>query len=456
MDRRSGLRVLIADFDFFGVVGGAQTFYSRLVRRNPSISFSYLTRLPLGEGAIDVPENAEAIPFQELSAGDLPLALSGRFASLREFETFEHALRIALSVKGRSFDAVDVPSYYPCTPLPSRPLRREGLPGREDRPGVAWMDLQRDLRRLGGQRDRGDPRHPPGGSSGGPWPRRTSDTASRGTTSTRPALGATRGSTTWTSTISSTRSSSPLPPPPQARASRISGSSAGSNASRAPTSSSTSCRGCPGRATAGVYLAGPDGHTRGTGTWSDTIRSRIDHLGLDAEYLGCLPRDELLKRAYSPGCLCIFPSRIDTFNLAVTEAVFRGVPTALSAEVGARRFLGEEYPDLPLVSLDLEDLDASATRLEEALGDLPDLRQRLCDCLRRSPRKDPGQDFLAEIYGATPRYEPLGEGRGQRPWRGNPDGTRAGPGIGPGANFTWETPGTSVRSCVQSVVWPND
>lgn len=103
------MKVLLADFDLFRAVGGGQTFYRGIIRRNPHIDFYYLRR---GE-AVDAarPANAHAIDYVEHYAADRQADLEDLLPPRWAYGAFDKANNIALSVAGRTFDVVDFPDY---------------------------------------------------------------------------------------------------------------------------------------------------------------------------------------------------------------------------------------------------------------------------------------------------------------------------------------------------------
>ena len=57
------MKVLIADFDLFSKVGGGQTFYKSIIKKNPKIEFYYLIeKEPLNTSR---PLNANVLEYQE-------------------------------------------------------------------------------------------------------------------------------------------------------------------------------------------------------------------------------------------------------------------------------------------------------------------------------------------------------------------------------------------------------
>ncbi|MDJ0582396.1 glycosyltransferase [Crocosphaera sp.] len=103
------MKVLIADFDLFSKVGGGQTFYRSIIKKNPQIEFYYIAeKEPLNTAR---PANARAIPYKEQF-------LLSNFKNFFEVtppkwveRAFVMASNIAASAANQEFDLVDVPDY---------------------------------------------------------------------------------------------------------------------------------------------------------------------------------------------------------------------------------------------------------------------------------------------------------------------------------------------------------
>lgn len=103
------MKVLITDFDLFAKVGGGQTFYRSLIRKNPDIDFYYL--IDKEARVTERPDNAHGVPFQEKYF----LADLNNFFDVNPpkwvYRSFIRASNIATSVAGMEFDLIDSPDY---------------------------------------------------------------------------------------------------------------------------------------------------------------------------------------------------------------------------------------------------------------------------------------------------------------------------------------------------------
>jgi len=165
----------------------------------------------------------------------------------------------------------------------------------------------------------------------------------------------------------------------------------------------------------GVYLAGPDGVTGGRTWWSHVQEVAAQH-GVEAAFVGSLPHAELERRVFGGRCVAFFPSRADTFNLAVVEALLRGCPSLVSRRMGVHEFLRGALPDVPFVSFDPEAPSAAAEALGGLLARYDEERARLVEALRAAPFPAPREDFLGEVYAAPAVHDAAARARTDAHW----------------------------------------
>lgn len=103
------MKVLIADFDLFAKVGGGQTFYRSIILKNPQIDFYYLAEQEKSE--TKRPTNAHPVSFQERYF----LADLSNFFDVNPpkwvYRSFIRANNIAIAIAGMEFDVIDSPDY---------------------------------------------------------------------------------------------------------------------------------------------------------------------------------------------------------------------------------------------------------------------------------------------------------------------------------------------------------
>jgi glycosyltransferase involved in cell wall biosynthesis len=103
------MKVLIADFDLFSRLGGGQTFYRRLIETNPDIQFYYL--IDTEDANNKRPNNARTFSYQQqYIKADLKI-FKGEIPLNTIYRPFLMASNMAASVSGESFDIIDCPDY---------------------------------------------------------------------------------------------------------------------------------------------------------------------------------------------------------------------------------------------------------------------------------------------------------------------------------------------------------
>ena len=101
------------------------------------------------------------------------------------------------------------------------------------------------------------------------------------------------------------------------------------------------------------------------------------HRNLDyINYYKAKTREEL-NEIYNTKSLVIIPTRYDTLNLVVLEALLSGCPVAVSENAGVCQFLDENYPDIPYIKIKFDRLAESLVQIEDALKNYECYRERL-------------------------------------------------------------------------------
>ncbi|MEI6441638.1 MAG: glycosyltransferase family 4 protein [Nostocales cyanobacterium ELA583] len=399
------MNVLIADFDFFSTVGGGQTYYRKLVERNPSIRFHFFTRNfnleeSGGNRSSDLPANAFPIPYKcDQRLPYLFTTIANKFPSIAPeiiYWLLDEAVNMAYSVADRSFDIVDVPSFRPLILFLAAMFKYNEVQCATYILSIhGWGHKAIDFS----------------------WERDRSQDIVRSLLTiekeclegadiryeiSKFSLQDTKKFTSYPlvyydihnvlesifplTTLAQTSNSLPDIWYP-ARLDRQKGVDIFLQIlSRIPKNLYGSIR-----------LCGPDGEEAGR-TWSDRVNSLANNLGIKIYYHGSLSRDQVLEDVFSQPNYCIFPSRYDSFGLAITEALFSGCPVAVSDQCGASHFLLEEYPDLPFTLFDINNLDMAVQKISEDLRRYTDIRDHLRQTLIKCPLKSGSQDAVIPIY----------------------------------------------------------
>jgi glycosyltransferase involved in cell wall biosynthesis len=392
------MHVLIADFDLFRTMGGGQTFYRAVIEKNPQIEFSYL----IVDEPADAwrPANARAVRYEEAFH-------SPRWTDYRDIvpsrwclPAFLLAANIAWSVRGRAFDAVDLPDY-----------RQFGyfLP-------AALAHQQVDVKRLAlSMHGVISTTISLNWAGNGILPRAVvfEEELQYQAVDVRYGL-----SNTY---LDEWRSRFALPshylhpllflelPRP------------------------TACERFA--APPDLNFIGRSEKRKGPDLFAELVwwlpataygRARIigppslDHLGTSSEhhlraFLANRPGKKTidlcpaatpaeLGRLFAGRGVTFVPSRYDTFNLVAVESLFSGCPTAIGSGAGVCRFLDETFPRVPYLKIDVDRPMSCLPELEAALADYDDYRARLVEALAAASPAVAGPS-LAEIYASTPVHD---------------------------------------------------
>lgn len=146
--------------------------------------------------------------------------------------------------------------------------------------------------------------------------------------------------------------------------------------------------------------------------YTEQVRSAIDRrdLGERVQLTGPVAGLQL-QQAWDAADLLLLPSRVETWGLAVTEALARGVPAVVGRGTGGQEALGRA-PDgsLPGATVPAGMPDALATSLRELLGPGRE-RARRAAALRRQTLRS-WQDTARDVLGAltVDRTDPTWDG----------------------------------------------
>lgn len=401
--------VLIADFDFFSTAGGGQTYYRKLVERNPSNRFYFFTRnsdLHGSQSNSDLRLPINAFPVLYKFDNRLPYLLNiipKQFPSINSeiiYGIADEAINMAYSVAGKSFDVVDVPSFRPIILFLAAmfkynevkchtyvlsvhgwghkainfswerensqeivhsllAIEKDCLEGADIRYEISQFSLQNSKQLTSYPLLYYDIHNVLDSISRQPILEQSIKIIPNIWYPAR--LDRQKGVDIFLQIVS-----------------HLSKDLYGS-----------------------VHICGPDGQEDGR-KWSDRIYSLANNLGIDIVYHGSLTREQVIEQVFSKANYCIFPSRYDSFGLAITEALFSGCPVAASDQCGASHFLLEEYPDLPFTLFDLENLNIAAQKISEDLARYAELRYQLSQSLLSCPLKSWSRDAIIPIYRSQP------------------------------------------------------
>ncbi len=363
------MKVLIADFDLFSKVGGGQTFYRRLIETNPDIQFYYLIDTENFQN--ERPNNAHVFAYKQqyIKADlkrftqELPLELINR--------PFLIASNIAASVYGKSFDIVDCPDYeqYGMFLLPalkfhqvdfakialslhgkiSRSLRLDWYVDKDD---IKALDFQEKLQyktvdiRYGISKDYLEE---------------------------------------WQDIINiENYYLHPLHFLKLSQPKKIIPSNKNPNLNY--IGRKEKCKGSdifvnlvsfiPRYLYSKATIIGPDSELKNGKTSEAYLQNMLDLRMSDISLMPAIDRQNIDK-IFANKSITFLPSRADTLNLIALESLFSGCPTVIGNGAGVCRFLKDNFPQVPLIILDVNNIYDCLKEIIELLTDYDAYRQRL-------------------------------------------------------------------------------
>ncbi len=368
------MKVLIADFDLFAKVGGGQTFYRQVIKKNPQIDFYYLADKEKADSLR--PQNATAIIFKEVY-------------SLQDFtnffdvdppkwshRTFVQASNIAASAQGWEFDIIDTPDYeqwglflapalvYHQVKYQKIVLSMHGLISTTLRldwfeKGTENVPLELQEKK---QYETVDLRYGISQSYLDEWRAISSLTAYY----YHPL---------YFFDLPKPTTAIPTTDPPTlnfiGRTEKRKG----------PDIFIDLVWWLPENYYNQASIIGPHS-SDDTGMISSEsfLRGMLQNRPEKVQLLPPKKPDELML-AFAHKSITFVPSRYDTLNLVALESLFAGCPTAIGSGAGVCRFLEETFPQVPFIKIDIDNIYACLPELFKVLEHYEDYRQNLVNVL---------------------------------------------------------------------------
>jgi|GEM_PF-1085475 len=113
-----------------------------------------------------------------------------------------------------------------------------------------------------------------------------------------------------------------------------------------------------------------------------------------------------IARLFYTSSITVVPSRWDSLNLVSLESLLSGCPTLLSKAAGAYHFLHDFFPNVPLLTLDPNDLFACVPSLIEVLDNYADYRRQLVQAVQQAQPELADPD-IGTLYKSAPEYDPV-------------------------------------------------
>jgi glycosyltransferase involved in cell wall biosynthesis len=393
------MHVLLASFDLFKEVGGGQTFYRNLIRRNPQIQFTYL----VASESVNArrPENAKVVPCTDRDVRH-PISCFADLETPRWLDaSFVRAEDVAQAVAGRHFDVVDLPDYeqfgfFLRDAFDHHQVSVDrvvlGMHGRYSTSvSLNWCVEERGCIELAQQ-----------------------ETMQYQTVDARYFISA-KYRDEW-------RAIDPVPAhvldplwffevprlqPYQDRLGPPDLNFVGrSEKLKGPDIFIQLAWWLPRSCYRAAHVIGPQSFD-GNRTPSDAyVRQMIKNRRLTGvDVVRCMTAAELTQ-LYATKSVTVLPSVYDTLNLVALESLLSGCPTAVGSGAGVCRYLRERFPDVPFEVIDVVNWYESVPRLESMLRNYQDYRRRLRDAIAGQDLQPRGATLI-DAYQAPPAYDPV-------------------------------------------------
>lgn len=383
------MKVLIAGFDLFGVVGGGQTYYQSIIRRNPQIEFHYFRlREPTGQ---PLPANARAIDYRDWIDGT---HWEGRFdlqAPEWAFGLFQPAYNMARSVAGMRYDIVDVPDYYQFGFFLRAAFRHFDV--EVDRIALSMHGTISTSLELNWWSD-GSPM---------PWLRHIErmqfeavDLRYFISEFYRDEWSGYSGKPSYFLDplyffdLPKPREFRPTTERPVLRfIGRI-------EKRKGPHLAINLAWWLPRTSYDRLELIGPECFNDRGESAERIVDEMIRNRNLAARVIPSKSQEELAND-FASRSVTLVPSVYDSLNLVALESLFAGCPTVIGSGAGVCRYLQERFPSIPFVRLDIERFYESVAEVELLLNDYDTRRAHLQSALGQIDRS-PSGPMLADIY----------------------------------------------------------
>jgi glycosyltransferase involved in cell wall biosynthesis len=369
------MKVLIADFDFFAKVGGGQTFYRNLIRKNPHIEFYYFIQDEKSTG--DRPANAHGILFKEAY---LIQDLAGYFdidPPQWAKPLFVQASNLAALVQGMEFDVVDTPDYYQWGLFLAPALRHHEV--NYQKLALSMHGVISTTLRLDWFQDNAEN-----------LPLRIQEQKQYEICDLRYGISRSYLEEWQAISPASSHYYHPLhffdlPDPVLTNEDQTLPdlNFVGRTEKRkGPDIFIELAWWLPQNGFDQANIIGPHSFDpTGTISSESLIRSMLKNRLESIQLLPAQSQPELFKR-FQQKSITFTPSRYDTLNLVALESLFSGCPTAIGAGAGVCRLLADDFPNIPWVKIDISNIYAALEPLVNILENYQTYRQQLVEAVK--------------------------------------------------------------------------
>jgi glycosyltransferase involved in cell wall biosynthesis len=393
------MKVLIADFDLFYKIGGGQTFYKNLIKKNPNIDFYYF-RILEQPSDCQLP-NAHTIDFRE----NYHISSYWQFNDLTPprwiYRAFVIANNIAFSVAGQKFDIVDFPDYdqfgtmlrpafkYHKVDVDRFVLSMHGSVSTSIR--LDWFDSGKVDQTL-------------------VWQEKIQySVVDIRYGISRTYLQEWREYSNLPSYYLNPLSVISLPKPQLAKLS--------DGKPNINFIGRTEKRKGPDIFVEIAWWVPRDKYNNANiiGSNSFDVKGEMssglllnqmitNRLKNEVSLLSAMSRSELDDNVFSNKSVSILPSKYDTLNLTVIESLFAGCPTVVGNGAGVVAFLKESFPHVPFLTIDTNNIYSCIPNICAILDGYDDYRYKLVETLSKVSPELVGSS-LKEIYAGEPSHD---------------------------------------------------
>ncbi|GBF82289.1 glycosyltransferase [Aphanothece sacrum] len=387
------MKVLIADFDLFIKLGGGQTFYRSIIKKNPQIDFYYIAVKELLDSPR--PTNAHVLPYQE----QFLLTNFKNFFEVTPPKWVERAFvmagNIAASAANQQFDVVDVPDYeqwgiflrpalnYFKVNFDRIALSMHGIISTTVR--LDWfdfglenipLDIQEKM-----QYKTADIRYGISNSYLDEW-REVSDLDSHYYNPLH-----------FLDLPKPTRGLPSEKPPSINFIGRT-------EKRKGPDIFVDLVWWIPRESYSEARIIGPHSFNYNELQCSkDYLMKMINNRNKDLKI--CVPMNPAeLVELFASKSITFVPSRYDTLNLVALESLFSGCPTAIGNGAGVCRFLEETFPEIPFIKIDVNNIYTALPLISKVLDNYDEYREYLVNQLFSTNRETSDPD-LETIYNSS-------------------------------------------------------
>jgi glycosyltransferase involved in cell wall biosynthesis len=392
------MHVLIADFDLFRTVGGGQTFYRAIIEKNPQIHFSYLIVNELADSAR--PANARGIRYEQTYLDRDWTHYCDVVPPRWCMSAFLLASNIAATLRGHTFDVVDLPDYQQFGYYLPAALAHHRI----DAPRVA-LSMHGVISTTVSLNW--------GSDAVVPKVLVAQEEMQYCSADLRYGLSAAYLESWQARFALPSHYLSPLAFLDLAHPSHSASSALAPDLNfvgrtekrKGPDVFAELAWWLPSHAYHRARIIGPPSRDD-LGISSEQHLERFLHNRPGQKAIELCPSatPAELRRLFTQRGITVLPSRYDTFNLVAIESLFSGCPTAIGDGAGVCRFLDETFPDVPYIKIDMNRPLNCLPVLEAVLGDYDRYRQRLVDAIAAAKPSVVGLS-MAEIYASQPVHD---------------------------------------------------